>query len=118
MQVSGENGSIFLEDNFIIKWEFNNRKTYDAAVLKKFGKEAGGRRAAGAADPKAIDFTPHQHQFQNFVNALNGREKILVDGPEARKAVEIILAIYQSALTGKPVKLPLKKTPKLGSFKK
>ena len=36
----------------------------------------------------------------------------LVDGIEGRKSVEIILAIYQSAWTGKAVKLPLAKDPK------
>ena len=36
----------------------------------------------------------------------------LVDGIEGRKSVEIILAIYQSAWTGKAVKMPLAKDPK------
>jgi hypothetical protein len=30
-----------------------------------------------------------------------------IDGPEARKAVELIQSIYQSARTGKAVNLPL-----------
>ena len=37
----------------------------------------------------------------------------LIDGPEGRKAVELILAIYKSAETGKPVKLPLEGDPAL-----
>ena len=41
---------------------------------------------------------------------------LMVDGTEARKAVEVILAVYKSALTKKSVTLPLKKTPKLGKF--
>jgi predicted dehydrogenase len=35
-----------------------------------------------------------------------------ITGDEGRKAVEIILAIYQSAWTGKRVALPLAKDPK------
>jgi len=117
VQVSGEHGTIFLEDSFITKWEFQKSKPYDKTVRKKYGKKQGGRKAAGAADPSAIDFTPHQKQFSNFVNALNGREKLLVDGKEARKAVEMILAIYKSAHTGKTVSLPLKQPPPRKSFK-
>jgi predicted dehydrogenase len=118
VQISGENGSIFLEDSFITKWEFSNTKAYDKKVLKQFGKDTGGRKAAGAADPSAIEFTPHQYQFENFVSALNGRGPLLVDGYEARKAVEIILAVYQSAQTGKIVNLPLKRTPVRRKFTK
>lgn len=117
VQVSGKNGTIFLEDSFITMWNFTDKRPYDAQVIKKHGKESGGRKAAGAADHRAIDFTPHQWQFENFVNALNGRERLIVDGKEARKSVEIILAIYRSALTGKVVDLPLKKSPKREKFK-
>jgi hypothetical protein len=36
----------------------------------------------------------------------------MVDGPEGRKSIEIILAVYRSALSGgRPVRLPLKRTP-------
>ena len=46
-------------------------------------------------------------QFKDFLRALDTGGKPLVDGPEGRKSVEIILAIYKSAKTGKKVKLPL-----------
>ena len=38
--------------------------------------------------------------------------KTAVDGEEGRKSVELILAIYKSAWTGKIVKLPLTSDPK------
>jgi hypothetical protein len=47
---------------------------------------------------------------------LRGQEPLLVDGPEARKAVEIILGIYASALAGTTVSLPLTKTPQRQAF--
>jgi hypothetical protein len=37
----------------------------------------------------------------------------LADGREGRRSVELILAIYQSAETGKTVRLPLPRDPKL-----
>ncbi|MFC1586603.1 Gfo/Idh/MocA family oxidoreductase, partial [Fibrobacterota bacterium] len=66
------------------------------------------------ADPKAISFVGHQQVFENAVQAIRTGKPPAVDGKEGRKAIEIILAIYQSALSGgKPVSLPLKKTPRL-----
>jgi len=50
--------------------------------------------------------------------ALKKGTQPLVDGREGRKSVEIILAIYRSAQTGgKPVQLPLKRTPLRKPFK-
>jgi predicted dehydrogenase len=52
-------------------------------------------------------------QFQDVVNAIKKGKQPLVDGPEGRKAIELILAIYKSAETGKAVKLPLASDPVL-----
>jgi predicted dehydrogenase len=42
------------------------------------------------------------------VRAVRTGGKPLVDGEEGRRSVEVILAIYKAARTGKAVKLPLK----------
>ena len=77
----------------------------DRGIREKFAAkpETGG----GAADPAAISFQGHQRQFENMVAAIETGINPLVDGREARKAVEIILAIYQSAREGRRVSLPL-----------
>lgn len=112
IQISGEKGSARLRGGFLTAWQFDIEEPADAQRRLEFGPPADDKGKGGASDPKAISFTGHQRQFENFARALDGTEKVLVDGAEARKAVEIILAVYQSALTHKPVKLPLKKTPK------
>ena len=43
-----------------------------------------------------------------MIDAVEHDRKPYVDAVAGRNAVEMILAIYQSAATGKPVKLPLK----------
>ena len=58
----------------------------------------------------AIGFHGHQLQFEDMVHALDEDREPLVDGREARKAVEIILAIYRSAREGRMVDLPLEAT--------
>jgi predicted dehydrogenase len=49
------------------------------------------------------------------VNAIDKGRKPLIDGEEGRKSVEIILAIYKSAWTGKRIALPLASDPKIPS---
>lgn len=117
VQISGEKGSGWLKGGHLALFQFDKEEPGDARARIDFGppKEDAGK--GGASDPRAISFVGHQRQFENFVNSLNGKTKLMVDGAEARKAVEIILAVYQSALTKKAVALPLKKTPKLGKFK-
>ncbi|MEZ6116942.1 MAG: hypothetical protein R3C28_10275 [Pirellulaceae bacterium] len=76
--------------------------------------ETGG----GAADPAAIGHHGHLAQFKDFVNAVKKGTKPAIDGKEGRKAVEIILAIYKAAESGKTVSLPLPADPTLKARKK
>src|SRR5699024_8195458 len=45
----------------------------------------------------------HTQQVANFIDALLGTQQLLVDGPEATKALRTLLAVYQSHRTGQPV---------------
>ena len=117
VQICGTDGSVFMKDNTFTAWDFRKGSSADKRILSKFGEEAGAA-GAGAADPKAIDFSGHQRNFEDTVKAIKAGKKPAVDGKEARKAIEIILAIYKSALAGgKEVTLPLKGTPKRKSFR-
>ena len=49
----------------------------------------------------------HPAQIGNFLLAITGEAKLLVDGREARKTMELITAIYKSACFGRSVHLPL-----------
>lgn len=50
----------------------------------------------------------HTSLFADMIEAIEQDRKPYVDAVAGRNALEMILAIYQSAATGKPVKLPLK----------
>jgi UDP-N-acetyl-2-amino-2-deoxyglucuronate dehydrogenase len=106
-----------MRDNSFSVWDFKKKKPSDKKILQMFRAETG-EVGAGAADPRAIDFSGQQKKFEEAVRSLKDGKKPLIDGPEARKSIEIILAIYRSALTGgKPVQLPLKRTPVRKSFR-
>jgi predicted dehydrogenase len=105
IELCGSAGSAVLEDEALRQWQFAEERPADAALRARL---AEGTAAGGQADPKAISFAGHQQQFQDFLRALEAGAAPLVDGPEGRKSVEIILAIYKSARAGgRPVKLPL-----------
>ena len=116
VHLCGADGSIFMRDNAFTVWDFKKKNPSDKKIMQKFKAETG-RAGAGAADPKAIDFSGHRKNFEDVVLSLKLGKKPLIDGEEARKSIEIILAIYRSALSGgKPVRLPLKRTPARRSF--
>ena len=52
----------------------------------------------------------HDGQIDNFLNAIDGREPLLVDGDQGRRTLELITAIYLAAHLGQPVTLPLPAT--------
>jgi len=105
IEISGTKGSAIMEEENLKNWSFVDEKPEDKIIRNRFVEktETGG----GAMDPAAIGFHGHQRQFEDMVKAIETDSKPLVDGYEARKAVEIILAIYKSAREGKKVKLPL-----------
>ena len=67
----------------------------DDAIRAQFmqGAEAG----LGANDPTAISFYQHQRNFEEVVNAIQEGREPSTGASEARKSVELIQAIYQSA---------------------
>ncbi|MCA9230860.1 MAG: Gfo/Idh/MocA family oxidoreductase [Planctomycetales bacterium] len=112
IELHGSEGTAVLEEEDLKTWDFAKKTRADAAILAamKTKKSTGG----GAADPSAIGHHGHALQFKDFVEAIRTNRTPAVDGHEGRRSVEIILAIYKSAMTGRTVKLPLKSDPKLG----
>jgi UDP-N-acetyl-2-amino-2-deoxyglucuronate dehydrogenase len=111
IELHGSAGSAVLEEEDIKHWDFAQKLRSDAAVHRQMAmcKSTGG----GAADPAAIGHHGHAKLFQDFVDAIRKDRAPAIDGREGRRSVEIILAIYKSAQTGKKVTLPLKGDPKL-----
>ncbi|MCH2114233.1 MAG: Gfo/Idh/MocA family oxidoreductase [Pirellulales bacterium] len=106
IELHGSQGSAVLEEEDIKAWDFAKEVRGDQAIRRAMSNRKSG--GGGAADPAAIGHHPHTVQFRDFVRAIHADRTPAIDGHEGRKAVEIILAIYKAAHTGKTVKLPLK----------
>lgn len=115
IEIHGSEGSAVLEEEDLKMWAFAQSTPEDAALLEQMqGKTQTG---GGAADPAAIGHHGHAAQFRDVAEAIRTGRRPLIDGREGRRSVELILAIYKSAETGKPVKLPLASDPTLKARK-
>jgi len=101
--IHGDKGSAVIEQEDVLRWDFTPETADDADIRKRFAQKVGA--SGGASNPAAISYEYHRRQFADFVQAIETGQEPLVDGREGRKAVEIILAIYRSAETGKAVAL-------------
>ena len=111
IEIHGDQGTAVLEEEDVVRWDFAKKTRGDDAVHAQMAsrKSTGG----GAADPAAIGHHAHAMQMQNFVDAIRKGTEPAVGGAAGRIPVELILAIYKSARSGKAVNLPLTSDPKL-----
>ncbi len=56
-----------------------------------------------------VQYEGHTGQIDDVLTALENGTPILIDGKQGRQTLELISAIYESASTGKTIKLPLTK---------
>ena len=106
IEIHGDQGSAVIEQDDLLLWEFAKETAADTRVRKRFARKTGA--VGGASDPGAIGTEGHRRQLDDFCQAILSKGRPQCDGREGRKSVEIILAIYKSARTGKRVTLPLK----------
>jgi len=106
-ELHGENGTLIFDDSRVLKYAVSRKKAGIAEDRTLKLPSAGDTRSM-AADPKSVGIRGHRLQVADMAKAILDDREPMVPGEDARKAVELILAIYKSARTGKPVALPLK----------
>jgi predicted dehydrogenase len=109
IEISGSQGSAVLEEENIIRWEFAKSTPKDQQIRDEMASRT--KTGGGAGDPAAIGHHAHRELLKDFITALKAGRAPMIDGAEGRRSVELILAIYKSAQSGKPVKLPLATDP-------
>lgn len=102
VEVYGTHGGLQIEGEAIVRWETTSASTVPAPRAADGG---AGRQAAGAgAHPTGISAIGHTRIMHDFVAAIRDRRAPLVTGEEARRALAVVLAVYESARTGRPVR--------------
>ncbi|XOK60544.1 Gfo/Idh/MocA family protein [Paenibacillus elgii] len=95
-EIHGELGSIVFADSGFKVWKF-------AGSDEEAPQTAG--KAEGSSDPRAISGDGHYILVDDMIGAIREDRDPLISGEEGRKAVDLILAIYESARTRQEVKL-------------
>ncbi|MBN1639973.1 MAG: Gfo/Idh/MocA family oxidoreductase [Anaerolineae bacterium] len=99
----GEKGTIVLSDRGIEKWAVSSDKSI---VARNDPDKCVGREGPSAtSDPRAISHSGHRAQVDDLCMAVTQDREPMITGGSARKAVELILAIYASAREGREIHL-------------
>ena len=100
VQISGDKGTIKLSEDNITAWDIPGDESAEAAG------EAG---TGTAADPlQGLSIYGHIQHVADLVGAIKEDREPMVPGSEARRAVEVIKAIYKSSREGgATIELPL-----------
>ena len=59
----------------------------------------------GSGDPRGMSWAEHRVQVADLAKALIEGRPPMIPGAEARRAVQLVMAVYESARTGRTVKL-------------
>ncbi len=98
VQLAGTKGSVFMADEAFECWDFMTEKPVDSDIRENHMSGAGV--GLGANDPSAISFYQHQRNFEEVVQAIGEGREPSTSSTEARKSVQLIQAIYESARNG------------------
>jgi UDP-N-acetyl-2-amino-2-deoxyglucuronate dehydrogenase len=96
LEVTGTEGTVIVEDGRITRRAFGAQSA---------GSLEGGAEAGAAADPAAIDVASHAAQIADLLAAIEEGREPAVAGQDGRDALEIVCAVYESARTGRTVRL-------------
>jgi UDP-N-acetyl-2-amino-2-deoxyglucuronate dehydrogenase len=106
IEIMGTEGTAILEEDNFIKWQFQQESSEDEIIRNAM--KVGAISHGGTSNPADISFVGHQRQIEDMIHSIETGDDPLVNGEEGRKSVEIVMAIYESARSGKIVKLPVR----------
>jgi predicted dehydrogenase len=96
LEISGERGTVILDGDAIGSWAIDGEDE-DA--------DGGEQITDGSANPAAISNEGHRRQIEDMMRAVIEDRAPMIDGREGRKSLEVVIALYESAVSGRVVKL-------------
>ena len=105
LEVTGTGGTAIIEAGELKLRELKEEK----GETSPYGGRASALNQdpahAAASNPGDISYFGHREQLRDLLEAIDSGRKPGIDGAEARKPLEIILAAYESARSGRDVVL-------------
>ena len=96
LEISGERGTVILDGDKISCWTIDG-ETEEA--------DTGEQITDGSSNPAAISNEGHRRQIEDMIKAVSENRAPLIDGREGRKSLELVSALYESAMKGEAVNL-------------
>jgi UDP-N-acetyl-2-amino-2-deoxyglucuronate dehydrogenase len=97
LEITGLKGTVTVEDGQVVGRALTSSPAGPGpAVVAQAGPSA-------AADPAAVDVASHAAQLADLLDAIDTGREPAVSGRSGRDALEIVLAVYESSRTGRPV---------------
>jgi len=103
IEVHAERGNVVIEGDKIVLWNV------EGEPLEKGTAGTGSVANPGSGLELAVD--AHVEQISDVLAAIEEGRDPVINGSEARRAVEIILAVYHSAWSGETIHFPLTRDP-------
>jgi predicted dehydrogenase len=102
IEVGGQTGTAVSENGLKV-FSFHDRKASDQELVEKLGpqsKPPATPFSGAQANPAAISGDLHGRNISAILGAWGEGQEAETYGPEARKAIAIVLAMYESARNG------------------
>jgi UDP-N-acetyl-2-amino-2-deoxyglucuronate dehydrogenase len=97
IELHGTKGTAVISGDKLTAWDVQDDKGEVPPLVKSV--------LSGASDPMAIPLEPFERQFRDFGDAIRTGRKPLVSGEEGYRALEFVLAVYQSCREGRAIQL-------------
>jgi predicted dehydrogenase len=98
LELTGSEGTIIVEGDTIVRADL--RSPLDDFALGNLDDDQ-----INATSPVVSDVRGHRQILEDFIQAIQGDTRPLCDGPEARRSLAVVEAIYESSRSGRAVDL-------------
>ena len=102
LQVHGDKGSAVIDNDELVFFE--KTAPGGSAEEQSYGATSARSVPTAGSDPGQLSDS-HRLQYLNFLGALDGTEQLRVDLATNRQSIGVITGAYESARTGRPVRL-------------
>lgn len=103
IEIYGEDGTAVMVGERMATWKFRDERAEDESI-RELGRKVV---ATGARGPSDFDFSDHQAVIADMARAVREDGQPMISAPSARDSLELALALYKSAATGQPARLPV-----------
>jgi predicted dehydrogenase len=107
LEVTGTGGTLVVQSGALRVCELKDEGGEVPPYRRTLSEPEGGSGGSAAADPAAVGTDSHRAQLADFLDAIERDRAPAVSGEDARRPLEVILGVYESARTGREVTLPL-----------